>query len=127
MKATKVGSNSSLAQIIRLVQNAQSNKAPIQLLADKISSYFVPSVVFVAVVVFFSWWSACSSGSVDLPPGKSSQNVCFNRFATKIETNTIANIKTKIANILKFLYIFEPITKFSACISDSLDIFKIEF
>lgn len=69
MKVTHVGANSSLAQIIKLVQNAQTNKAPIQLLADTISSYFVPSVVTVALVVFIAWYITGVNGYVTLPAG----------------------------------------------------------
>lgn len=56
-KATKVGSDTVLAQIIKLVEEAQGSKAPIQKLADKISAYFVPSVVLIALISFFVWYS----------------------------------------------------------------------
>ena len=69
MKVTQIGSNSSLAQIIRLVQNAQTNKAPIQLLADKISGYFVQGVVLISLLVFLIWYITLSNGSIALPPG----------------------------------------------------------
>ncbi len=55
-RATKVGSETMLAQIIRLVQDAQSSKAPIQKLADKVSSIFVPSVLIIGILAFFIWW-----------------------------------------------------------------------
>jgi len=54
-EATKVGKDSALAQIIRLVEEAQSSKAPIQELADQISAYFVPAVVAIAILTFFIW------------------------------------------------------------------------
>ncbi|MBI2443142.1 MAG: copper-translocating P-type ATPase [Candidatus Levybacteria bacterium] len=55
-KATKVGQETMLAQIIRLVQEAQGSKAPIQRLADTVSSYFVPIVMMIAVVTFVTWY-----------------------------------------------------------------------
>ena len=55
MKASKVGSDTMLAHIIRLVQEAQGSKAPIQRMADVISSYFVPAVLIIAVVTMLSW------------------------------------------------------------------------
>ena len=55
-RATKVGKDSALAQIIRLVQEAQGSKAPIQRLADLIASYFVPIVFGIALGVFAIWW-----------------------------------------------------------------------
>ncbi len=55
-KATKVGSETALAQIIKLVEDAQGSKAPIQQLADKISAYFVPLVMTIAIVSFLIWY-----------------------------------------------------------------------
>jgi P-type Cu+ transporter len=55
MEATKVGADSMLAQIIRLVQDAQASKAPIQRLVDLIASYFVPAVIFIAITTFVVW------------------------------------------------------------------------
>lgn len=54
-KAEKVGSDTFLAQVIRLVEEAQGSKAPIQELADKISSIFVPAVLIIAVISFIVW------------------------------------------------------------------------
>ncbi len=55
-RATKVGKNTMLAQIIKLVQEAQASKAPIQRIADLISSYFVPIVIMLAVATFVVWY-----------------------------------------------------------------------
>jgi Cu+-exporting ATPase len=55
-RATKVGSDTMLAQIIRLVEEAQASKAPIQRLADRVSSYFVPAVIFIAIATFVVWF-----------------------------------------------------------------------
>ena len=56
-KATKVGSATALSQIIRLVQQAQGSKAPIQRLADTVAAYFVPVVLVVALGTFILWWT----------------------------------------------------------------------
>jgi len=56
-KATKVGKDTALAQIIKLVQDAQGSKAPIQRLADVISGYFVPIVISVAIATFVIWFN----------------------------------------------------------------------
>jgi Cu+-exporting ATPase len=54
-RATKIGKDMALAQIIKLVQEAQGSKAPVQKLADKISAYFVPIVFFIAILAFVIW------------------------------------------------------------------------
>lgn len=55
-RATKVGSDTVLAQIIRLVEDAQGSKAPVQRFADSVSSYFVPAVVLIALASFMVWF-----------------------------------------------------------------------
>jgi len=55
-KATKVGRDMVLSQIIKLVEDAQGSKAPIQRLADKVSSYFVPAVLIIALFSFSIWY-----------------------------------------------------------------------
>jgi Cu+-exporting ATPase len=56
-RATKVGKDTALAQIIKLVQDAQGSKAPIQRLADVISGYFVPIVISIAIAAFVIWFN----------------------------------------------------------------------
>jgi Cu+-exporting ATPase len=55
-EATKVGKETALAQIIRLVEQAQGSKAPIQQLADQVSAVFVPAVIVIALVTFLVWY-----------------------------------------------------------------------
>ena len=56
-RATKVGADTALAQVIRLVQEVQGSKAPIQRLADRVAGVFVPIVIVVAVLTFVVWWA----------------------------------------------------------------------
>ena len=55
LRATRIGKDTALAQIIRLVEEAQGSKAPIQRLADKVASIFVPTVIGIAAVTFLVW------------------------------------------------------------------------
>jgi len=56
MEAVKVGSDTLLSQIIKMVNNASRSRAPIQKLADKISKYFVPIVVAISIITFIIWY-----------------------------------------------------------------------
>jgi Cu+-exporting ATPase len=55
VKATRVGADTTLSKIVQVVQEAQNTKSPVERLADKISTYFVPAVVAIALVSFWSW------------------------------------------------------------------------
>ncbi|MCF8012058.1 MAG: heavy metal translocating P-type ATPase [Clostridiales bacterium] len=61
--AAKVGSDTALANIIKIVEEAQGSKAPVQRMADKISAYFVPAVIAAAVLTFLTWYFAVDPGS----------------------------------------------------------------
>jgi Cu+-exporting ATPase len=65
-KATKVGKDTALAQIVRLVEEAQGSKAPVQRLADTVSAYFVPTVLGIGIVTFLAWYLSGSSLSFSL-------------------------------------------------------------
>jgi len=61
-EATRVGKDTALAQIVRLVEEAQASKAPVQRLADRVSAVFVPAVLLIALLTFLAWWFAAPAG-----------------------------------------------------------------
>jgi len=63
-RATSVGAGSTLAQIVRLLRDAQSSRAPIQRIADRVSAVFVPTVLGIAIVTFSAWRIFASSSGV---------------------------------------------------------------
>ena len=63
-RTTAVGTETTLARIIRLVENAQAAKAPIQRLVDKVSAVFVPVVMGIALVTFIAWWGLVGDAEV---------------------------------------------------------------
>ncbi|PIR66939.1 MAG: copper-translocating P-type ATPase [Parcubacteria group bacterium CG10_big_fil_rev_8_21_14_0_10_36_14] len=63
-KATKVGKETLLAQIIKMVEEAQGSKAPIERFADMVSSYFVPVVIAIAIIAFAVWYFVLSASFV---------------------------------------------------------------
>jgi P-type Cu+ transporter len=63
VRATKIGADTALAQIARLVDQAQSGKAPVQRLADRVSSIFVPVVIVLALATFAGWLASGASAS----------------------------------------------------------------
>lgn len=62
VRATRVGADTTIAQIIKLVEDAQTSKAPVQEFADRVSAVFVPFVVSCAVLVFLGWYGSASAG-----------------------------------------------------------------
>src|SRR3989338_8148175 len=60
-KATKVGAQTILARIVKLIEDAQGKKAPIQRFADQVSAYFVPIVIGIAIITFLAWYLALSA------------------------------------------------------------------
>jgi heavy metal translocating P-type ATPase len=64
--ATKVGKETALSQIVRLVEEAQATKAPVQKLADKVSGVFVPAVIGIALVVLVTWLAVSGDMSTSL-------------------------------------------------------------
>lgn len=65
LKVTKTGEDTALAGIIKVVEAAQGNKAPIQRMADIISGYFVPIVIGIALVTFLVWYFFVDSGNME--------------------------------------------------------------
>lgn len=65
-RATRVGKDTFLAQIVQLVQQAQGSKAPIQRLADRVTSWFVPAVIAIAILTFVVWFNAMGNVSMAL-------------------------------------------------------------
>ena len=63
MRATKVGADTALAQIVKLVEDAQTGKAPVQRLADRVSGVFVPVVLTLALVTLGFWLGAGESAT----------------------------------------------------------------
>jgi Cu+-exporting ATPase len=79
-KAEKTGGDTALAQIIKLVEDAQGSKAPIAQMADIVSGYFVPVVCVIALAAGVAWFAAASAGIVTLPPGKSAAEFALTIF-----------------------------------------------
>jgi P-type Cu+ transporter len=65
-RATKIGKDTALAQIVKLVQQAQNSKAPIQKLADNITSWFVPVILAIAVITFLVWFLAIGNFTLSI-------------------------------------------------------------
>jgi len=63
IRASAVGGDTALAQIVRLVRSAQDSKAPIQRLADRVAAIFVPIVLLLAAITFLAWWLAAGDAT----------------------------------------------------------------
>ena len=68
VRAQRVGADTALAQIARLVSEAQSGKAPVQRLADRVAGIFVPIVILIALVAFGGWLAAGRRPPSPSPP-----------------------------------------------------------
>jgi Cu+-exporting ATPase len=79
-KAEKVGNETALAQIIKLVEAAQGSKAPIAQMADIVSGYFVPVVCAIAFVAGIAWFIAANAGIANLPAGKTATEFALTIF-----------------------------------------------
>jgi Cu+-exporting ATPase len=79
-RAEKVGDETALAQIIKLVEDAQGSKAPIAQMADIVSAYFVPIVCAIALAAGIAWFAAASAGLANLPAGKSATEFALTIF-----------------------------------------------
>lgn len=64
MKAKQIGENTALAHIIRMVQEAQGSKAPVQRIVDKAALIFVPAVAAIALITFLVWWIVGGNGAL---------------------------------------------------------------
>lgn len=76
MRAVRVGSETTLAQIVKLVNDAQTSKAPIQDIADKVAGYFVPGVICLGVLTFLTW-TVILNVRHWIPPGFSEDSSVF--------------------------------------------------
>ncbi len=65
-RATKIGKDTALAQIVKLVQQAQNSKAPIQKLADRITGWFVPAIIAIAITTFVIWFLLTSNFTLSI-------------------------------------------------------------
>ena len=61
-RATRVGADTALAQVVRMVREAQGSKAPIQRIADQVAAVFVPTVVVLALLTMAVWWLWVGAG-----------------------------------------------------------------
>lgn len=78
LRATHVGEETVLSQIVMMMERAQSEKAPIQRIADRISNYFVPAVITISLITFFVWYQFLyEAWAMDLKPGMYTEDKQF--------------------------------------------------
>jgi Cu+-exporting ATPase len=119
--ATAVGEDSTLSRIIRLVENAQAGKAPIQRLVDRISEIFVPVVVSIAAVTFGGWLFATGDFELALIAGVSVLVIacpCALGLATPTAIMTGTGVAAKFGILIKNVEALERAHKLDAIIFD---------
>ncbi|MCX8083612.1 MAG: heavy metal translocating P-type ATPase [Calditerrivibrio sp.] len=121
MKATSTAENTVLSQIIKLIENAQTTKAPIQRFADLVSGYFVPSVVLIAIVTFAGWYIITKDLNISLINAVAVLVIscpCALGLATPTSIMVASGISAKKGILFKDVASIENLNKIKAIIFD---------